>query len=686
MAREHPMWLPDTYRRWHGRSIEIVGDDPLPSRCDGMPHPSVSTPSPPAPTCAIVSHDRSGEQGHRPRRAGRWGWSPSSWCGTPERTVAVYGRARVERCTASVARAAARSATRLACATACTAGPSGASPDHDRGRRTICGCSTTGTTSTSHPVMGQVERGYAGGSIFCADGRLARRPVPRRARTRGCSRRAGSTRVAVNNVNVHATRGAAAHRPTSASVAATRRRVAAATGIRVHLSVSFAAPIVARRAADGRPARRPTCGAWWARGGRAGLRDDPRLRRLRRQGRLRGPARPVRVRARPRRRREHARRGARTARRRRALAGVRLQPPPGLARPVDRPGPRRVRPLRPARRAVRRQRRPAGQARPDGLPDARTGLAGHRRDAAHPGRGRAAGHAGVHRASSGTCATSRRMWSEVLGFRPWGGDGRRSPRSPLARPGRRTAAGSWPSRTSGDDPFWTGHPLAQANLYAFGRLAWDPTLDPADDPRRVDRPDLRAERPPIGGAAAALHAMLDDSWRTYESYTAPLGVGFMVRPGHHYGPDVDGYEYTPWGTYHFADRDGIGVDRTRATGTGFAGQYPQPWSRRLRVARDACPDELLLFFHHVPYDARAAQRVDRHPAHLRHALRRRRGGGAAWSRCGRRSTGAVPPGTLRPRARAPRRAVALRPRVARPDPHGFFRRSGIPDETGRTIY
>ena len=74
----------------------------------------------------------------------------------------------------------------------------------------------------------------------------------------------------------------------------------------------------------------------------------------------------------------------------------------------------------------------------------------------------------------------------------------------------------------------------------------------------------------------------------------------MVRPGEHYGPDVDGYEYTPWGTYHFADRDGVGVDRTRATGTGFTGQYPQPWSD-VYEALETCPDELLLFFHHVPY-------------------------------------------------------------------------------------
>jgi len=105
-----------------------------------------------------------------------------------------------------------------------------------------------------------------------------------------------------------------------------------------------------------------------------------------------------------------------------------------------------------------------------------------------------------------------------------------------------------------------------------------------------------------GGAKLrdTLHAMMDESWRVYEQYTAPLGVGFMVRPGQHYGPDVDGYEYTPWGTYHFADRDGVGVDRTRASGTGFTGQYPQPWSD-VYESVEQCPDELLLFFHHVPY-------------------------------------------------------------------------------------
>ncbi|MGI5458809.1 alpha-glucuronidase [Streptomyces sp. CA-249302] len=146
----------------------------------------------------------------------------------------------------------------------------------------------------------------------------------------------------------------------------------------------------------------------------------------------------------------------------------------------------------------------------------------------------------------------------------------------------------------GDDPFWTGHPLAQANLYTFGRLAWQPDADPGGILDEWIRLSFGT------GPAAGLHAVLDGSWRTYEKYTAPLGVGFMVQPGHHYGPSVDGYEYSPWGTYHFADRDGVGVDRSVASGTGYAGQYAKAWAEVYESA-ESCPDELLLFFHHVPY-------------------------------------------------------------------------------------
>ena len=98
--------------------------------------------------------------------------------------------------------------------------------------------------------------------------------------------------------------------------------------------------------------------------------------------------------------------------------------------------------------------------------------------------------------------------------------------------------------------------------------------------------------------------MLLDSWGIYERYTAPLGVGWMVTPHYHYGPDIDGYEYSRWGTYHFADRDGIGVDRTVATGTGYTAQY-EPVLAKLYEDIASCPDELLLFFHHVPYGRRS---------------------------------------------------------------------------------
>lgn len=148
----------------------------------------------------------------------------------------------------------------------------------------------------------------------------------------------------------------------------------------------------------------------------------------------------------------------------------------------------------------------------------------------------------------------------------------------------------------GDDENWTGHTLAQANLYGYGRLIWDPELSAEKIAEEwaglTFGGDERVRR--------TVTAMLMGSWRTYEKYTAPLGVGWMVTPHTHYGPDVDGYEYSKWGTYHFADRDGIGVDRTAATGTGYAAQYHAP-NAQLYEELHSCPDELLLFFHHVPY-------------------------------------------------------------------------------------
>ena len=74
----------------------------------------------------------------------------------------------------------------------------------------------------------------------------------------------------------------------------------------------------------------------------------------------------------------------------------------------------------------------------------------------------------------------------------------------------------------------------------------------------------------------------------------------MVTPHDHYGPNPDGYEYDLWGTYHKANRDAVGIDRTSA-GTGYAAQYPDRY-RKWYESLENCPDELLLFFHRLRYD------------------------------------------------------------------------------------
>lgn len=148
----------------------------------------------------------------------------------------------------------------------------------------------------------------------------------------------------------------------------------------------------------------------------------------------------------------------------------------------------------------------------------------------------------------------------------------------------------------GKDTNWTGHLLAQANLYGYGRLSWNPELSAEEIADEWITLTFGSD----GTLSRTLLSILMDSWEIYESYTAPLGVGFMVNPDYHYGPNVDGYEYSMWGTYHFADCHGIGVDRTRATGTGYTAQYERV-NMEMYESVERCPDELLLFFHHVPY-------------------------------------------------------------------------------------
>lgn len=147
----------------------------------------------------------------------------------------------------------------------------------------------------------------------------------------------------------------------------------------------------------------------------------------------------------------------------------------------------------------------------------------------------------------------------------------------------------------GNDFNWTGHYLAQANLFGYGKLAWNPDLSAeeiADEWISLtfgNCPDVKD----------ILMKMLAESWEIYESYTSPLGIGWMVTPGSHYGPSVDGYEYSSWGTYHRADKNMIGVDRT-AAGTGLTSQYFEE-NKNMYENLVSCPEKLLLFFHRLPY-------------------------------------------------------------------------------------
>ena len=148
---------------------------------------------------------------------------------------------------------------------------------------------------------------------------------------------------------------------------------------------------------------------------------------------------------------------------------------------------------------------------------------------------------------------------------------------------------------TGDQPNWTSHDLAAANLYGFGRLAWDIGLS-SEEIAKEWAVLTFANIPAVTGNIVKI---LMDSWPAYEKYTSPLGTGWMINPIIHYGPNVDGYEYDKWGTYHRADHNGIGVDRS-SRGTGYASQYNAP-NARIYDNIDTCPDELLLFFHYATY-------------------------------------------------------------------------------------
>jgi alpha-glucuronidase len=190
------------------------------------------------------------------------------------------------------------------------------------------------------------------------------------------------------------------------------------------------------------------------------------------------------------------------------------------------------------------------------------------------------------------------MWKEVLDF-DMRVDGRPASVKDLVagRIFHRLTGGLVGVANVGMDANWLGSPLAMANLYGFGRLAWDPSLSAAKIVDEWTRLSFGSD--PL--LIKAITAMQLSSWHVYESYTGPLGAGTLTNIlGNHYDPGPESSEENGWGQWHRADRQGIGMDRTRATGTGFIGQYP-PEVQTLYESPARCPDNLLLFFHHVAY-------------------------------------------------------------------------------------
>ena len=184
------------------------------------------------------------------------------------------------------------------------------------------------------------------------------------------------------------------------------------------------------------------------------------------------------------------------------------------------------------------------------------------------------------------------MWKQVLDFDMHVGGSTAPVKKIIARKGGGMVGVSGVGRDA-----WLGSPLALANLYAFGRLAWDPNLSPEEIASEWTRQTFGNSEEVV----PTVVRMLMQSWPAYEDYTGPLGLQTLTDiTGSHYGPGIEGSENNGWGQWHRADHEGVGMDRSVATGTGFAGQYPPEVAKICETAATT-PDDLLLFFHHVPY-------------------------------------------------------------------------------------
>lgn len=155
----------------------------------------------------------------------------------------------------------------------------------------------------------------------------------------------------------------------------------------------------------------------------------------------------------------------------------------------------------------------------------------------------------------------------------------------------------------GNDEDWCGSIFNQANWYVFGRMAWDPEISAGDVAQEWVKQTFTAD--PVFVAPTV--AMMMGSREAVVNYMTPLGLELIMAHSHHMGPgpwDVIGPR-EDWKApyYHRADAVGLGFDRTVATGSGNAGQYKGDWKKLFEDGAKT-PDDYLLYFHHVPWDAK----------------------------------------------------------------------------------
>jgi alpha-glucuronidase len=152
----------------------------------------------------------------------------------------------------------------------------------------------------------------------------------------------------------------------------------------------------------------------------------------------------------------------------------------------------------------------------------------------------------------------------------------------------------------GTDRNWTGHHFAQANWYAFGRLGWDHELSCEEIAEEWIRMTFSNDREVVNTVEEIMMA----SREITVSYMTPLGLHHIMAEHHHYGPGpwvaVSGRPDWTSVYYHQADSDGVGFDRTKTGSNALAQYYPQVRKKFYDPA--SCPDEYLLWFHHLPWD------------------------------------------------------------------------------------